>query len=403
MSSKRFAASILGAALFGWLLAVTLPDLGWLSVLTSILQTTYLAALKMIVVPLIFFSLMSGVLKLRQAGSLGRLGSVTLLYYFTTSAIAITIGLVIVFFIHPWTDYPPIGKIAADHVSLISSDEAGFSATIGNLLKALFSNPFAALAELNILGILMAALLFGVAAAMTLPEDSPVPRFIDDTTQVVYRVAGWVISLLPVGLFAIAYQLTQQINYETFVSLAHFALVVIGATLFHGLVVLPLIAWVTTGRNPIAFLSRVFQPMMTAFITSSSAATLPLTIKTAQEQLELNPAKSAFVLPLGATINMDGTALFEGIAVIFLAYMFGVELDGLAIVVVFLVTMLASAGAPGIPSGSMAGLQVVLLAVGIPLEAIALVLLIERPLDTIRTAINVEGDLVGALVVDRWT
>ena len=143
--------------------------------------------------------------------------------------------------------------------------------------------------------------------------------------------------------------------------------------------------------------------MMTAFITSSSAATLPLTIKTAQEQLELNPAKSAFVLPLGATINMDGTALFEGIAVIFLAYMFGVALDGLAIVVVFLVTMLASAGAPGIPSGSMAGLQVVLLAVGIPLEAIALVLLIERPLDTIRTAINVEGDLVGALVVDRWT
>ena len=150
-------------------------------------------------------------------------------------------------------------------------------------------------------------------------------------------------------------------------------------------------------------LQQASQAMFTAFVTSSSAATLPVSIATAEDKLGVDAAKAAFVLPLGATVNMDGTALFEGIAVVFLAYMFNVPLDGTTLVVVFLVAMLASAGAPGIPSGSMAGLQTVLLAVGIPLEAIALILLIERPLDTVRTAVNVEGDLVGALIAQRCT
>ncbi|NKB97968.1 MAG: cation:dicarboxylase symporter family transporter [Pseudomonadales bacterium] len=402
MTSKWFAAAIIGGAVFGWLLAVNFADVAWLNALTQIIQSTFLAALKMIVAPLIFFSLLSGVMQLREAGSLGRLGGVTLLYYLSTSAIAILVGLGIVFFIHPWTDYPPLQGIPTADITFIDT-EAGFAATISNLLLALFANPFAALAELNILGILTAALLFGLAAAIVLPKDSNFPSVVSDITLIVYRIAGWVIATLPLGLFAIAFQLTSKIDVTTFISLAHFALVVVGATLFHGLVVLPLIVWLVGGMNPIHFLTHAFQAMVTALITSSSAATLPISIQTAQEKLAVSRPKAAFVLPLGATINMDGTALFEGIAVIFLAYMFGVPLDTFAIIVVFLVTMLAAAGAPGIPSGSMAGLQTVLLAVGIPLEAIALVLLIERPLDTIRTAINVEGDLVGAVVVEKWT
>ena len=171
---------------------------------------------------------------------------------------------------------------------------------------------------------------------------------------------------------------------------------VFAATLFHGLIVLPAIAWLASDMNPLQFLRAVSQPMITALFTSSSAATLPLSMSTAQTKLGVDRARSAFVLPLGATANMDGTALFEGIAAVFLAYMFGVEL-GATGVAIFLVAMLSSVGAPGIPSGSMAGMQMVLLAVGIPLEAIGLLLLIERPLDTFRTAVNVEGDLVGCL------
>jgi len=212
-----------------------------------------------------------------------------------------------------------------------------------------------------------------------------------------------VITTLPLGLFAITYQLTERMDVGTLTSLGQFAGVVFGATAVHGLIVLPLIAWLLGGTSPIKLAKAIAQPMLTALVTSSSAATLPLSMTTAEEKLGVDRSKAAFVLPLGATINMDGTALFEGIAVIFLAYMFSVPIDSGSVIMVFLITMLASAGAPGIPSGSMAGLQVILLAVGIPLEAIGLLLLIERPLDTFRTAVNVEGDLIGTLIAQRWS
>lgn len=142
--------------------------------------------------------------------------------------------------------------------------------------------------------------------------------------------------------------------------------------------------------------------MIVAFSTSSSSSTLPVTIQTAERELSVDPKVSSFVLPLGATINMDGTALFEALAAIFLAYLYGIELSTILIVTVFFMAMVASIGAPGMPSASMAGMQMVLLAIGVPLEAIAILLVVERPLDTIRTSLNVEGDIVGALVVNRY-
>jgi len=174
-------------------------------------------------------------------------------------------------------------------------------------------------------------------------------------------------------------------------------------TMIHGGIVLPAIAWFLGGRSPREFFSNVSRPLLVAFSTSSSSATLPVSMQACEEDLKVSNSVSSFVLPLGATMNMDGTALFEAIAAVFLAYLFGVELSTVAIVTVFLMAMVASIGAPGMPSASMAGMQMVLLAVGIPLEAIAILLVIERPLDTIRTAVNVEGDLVGSLVVDRFT
>jgi Na+/H+-dicarboxylate symporter len=185
--------------------------------------------------------------------------------------------------------------------------------------------------------------------------------------------------------------------------LFQFALLVVVITLVHGLVVLPLIAWLATGRTPINLLRQIARPMIVAFSTSSSAATLPVSMKTCEEELGVNKSVSSFVLPLGATMNMDGTALFEAMAAVFLAYLYGIELSNVALITIFLMSMVASIGAPGMPSASMAGMQMVLLAVGIPLEAIAILLVIERPLDTIRTAVNVEGDIIGTLVVSRFT
>lgn len=409
MNSRWFAPLIFAAAVLGWLAAVALPDVVWLDQLTQLLRTAFFSALKMVIAPLIFFSLIAGVMQLRASRQMGRLGSVTVAYYLTTTGIAVIIGLIVVLFYHPWTAFPPLiddpsvlGDVTAQSARLIDPGDGSTFNLLNNLLQRMLINPFNALAEMNVLGILVGAILVGLAAAITLPTDSALPKIFDELAQVTYKLAGWVLTTLPIGLFAITFQLAQKIDFTTLAALGQLAGVVFGATLFHGLVVLPTIAWLVSGKNPLQFLQAVSQPMITALFTSSSAATLPLSMKTAQEHLGVDQARSAFVLPLGATANMDGTALFEGIAAVFLAYMFGVDLGTTGVIAIFLVAMLSSVGAPGIPSGSMAGMQMVLLAVGIPLEAIGLLLLIERPLDTFRTAVNVEGDLVGCLVAKRF-
>ncbi len=404
MNSRWFAPLLVLGALLGWLSATMFGGTAWLDDLTLLLQTSFLAALRMIIVPLIFFSLLTGILQLRGTRSMGRLGGVTVAYYALTSAIAISLGLVVVFFIHPWTAYPPLTELPEVTTTLLDAEQDGsVLGILQNLLSSMLTNPFTAMADVNILGVLTTAILFGLAAAVSLPEDSKWPDMLSEVTQLIYTCARWILTTLPVGLFAIAYQLTGRIDTDTLASLGQFALVVFGATAVHGLIVLPLLAWLLGGVSPARLARALGQPMLTALLTSSSAATLPLSMTAAEEKLGVARNKAAFVLPLGATINMDGTALFEAIAVVFLAYMFSVPLDAGDIIAVFLMTMLVSAGAPGIPSGGMTGLQVILLSVGIPLEAIGLVLLIERPLDTFRTAVNVEGDLIGSAVAQRWS
>ncbi|MEF1219577.1 cation:dicarboxylase symporter family transporter, partial [Photobacterium damselae] len=166
--------------------------------------------------------------------------------------------------------------------------------------------------------------------------------------------------------------------------------------------VLPSIAKLATGISFKKLFRALSAPMAMAFATSSSSATLPLSMQTAENELDISQSTSSMVLPLGSIMNMDGTALFEGVAAIFLAQLYGIDLGTTGLIMIFIMAMVSSIGAPGMPSGSMSGMQLVMLAAGIPLEAIAILLLIERPLDTFRTAVNVEGDLIAALVVDKW-
>ena len=397
--------AVLVAAAIGWALG-QLDSSGSLGDAMALLQTLFLAALKMIVAPLIFFSLLAGILRLRAAAEFGRLSAVTLIYYFCTTAIAITLGLTAVYWIHPWTAVPPPANLGAVTASFGAEDVAftqpqSLLDLLAALIRRMFVNPFAALAELNILGIVTVAALLGLALLAALPKDSRLPALINDITAVFYRLAGWVIWLVPAGVVAVAYRLTGQADAELLRGLLSFALLVVAMTLAHGIVVLPTAAWLAGACQPLRFVRHVASPFVVALATSSSAATLPVSFRAARS-LQVSDTNASFVLPLGATINMDGTALFEGIAAVFLAYLFGVELGALGIATVFFVAMISSIGAPGIPSGSMAAMQMVLLAVGIPLEGIAILLLVERPLDAIRTAVNVEGDLTGALVVQRF-
>ena len=401
MSSKYFALYVLAGALLGLLAANFLPSWAWLNESTLIVKTIYLNALKMVVVPLIFFSLLSGVLNLKKSRNLSQVGGYTLSYYFSTTAIATLIGLTIVLIFNPWTDVTPIKVEFQNDVALITESDGSLKSVVLNLLDKMLVNPFSALSDYNILGVLTFAILFGLALTKNLPADSQLPSLIEQLSGAIYQLTSWVIRLLPIGIFAITFQLANSINLETLTALGELAVVVFLATLFHGLIILPLIAWLLGGIAPQTLFANIIQPLITALSTSSSAATLPISMDTAQKKLGVSPEISSVVLPLGATINMDGTALFEGVAAVFLAQMFGIPLDPITITTIFLVAMMASIGAPGVPSGSMAGMQLVLLSIGIPLEAIALLLMIERPLDTFRTAVNVEGDLVGSLFVSK--
>ena len=311
----------------------------------------------------------------------------------------------------PWTGIPPAPELAhaAKPVSMIQPGDDSIVHVLGQLLSLALTNPFKALVNLNILGIVTNAFLIGIAIVLALPKESPVYLLVEHINEVIFLVLGWVIRILPVGIFAILFDFTVKVHVGggestgVLKQLLEFGTLVICLTIIHGALVLPAIAWLLAGRSPRYLFPRILRPLIVAFSTSSSSATLPVSMKTCEEDLGVSNSVASFVLPLGATMNMDGTALFEAVAAVFLAYLFGVHLSSVAIVTVFLMAMVSSIGAPGMPSASMAGMQMVLLAVGIPLEAIAILLVIERPMDTIRTAVNVEGDLIGSLVVERFT
>ena len=409
---KNLTVQILIAAVVAAIGARLFGDSSWLTSPTPFYDTilmikvAFLAALKMLIAPMIFFSLISGISNIGNVVRLRRLGGVTVLYYMGTTGLAIVLGLIAVFWIHPWEAYPPAleSSLVFSESRMIDPGSDSLIAILKQILVMAFANPFHALVNLNIIGIVTSAILLGLAMVITLKPESPVFSIVRDLNQIIMTVLSWIIRLLPIGIFAIIFDfslrlsISDEFSQDFLTQLLQFSVLVTGLTLFHGFVILPLVAWMTTGQHPVRLVRSIAQPLLVAFSTSSSAATLPVSMKTAQEKLGVSQSVSSFVLPLGATMNMDGTALFEAVAAIFLAYLYGIELSTLMVITVFLMAMISSIGAPGMPTASMSGMQIVLLAVGIPLEAIAILLIIERPLDTFRTTVNVQGDLIGTLV-----
>ncbi|MDH3509699.1 MAG: dicarboxylate/amino acid:cation symporter [Gammaproteobacteria bacterium] len=406
------------AGILGYVSALLFGDPDWAKTdappafyeLILLLKTTFLALLKMLVAPIIFFSLIGGLLSIGDANRLKTLGSVTILYYVSTTFIAICIGLTAVFFVHPWVgnvEQITIEKLAESTTyvaptQFIDQNSDSLVRVIQQLLATAFTNPFAALADLNILGIATTAFMLGLALLLAVPAESPLVTAIRHINQMLNKLVHWVIFTTPFGLYAIIFEITLKSGGTLLNSLLGFCAVVVGGTLLHGLVILPLIAKLFAGVGPREFFSKASKPLMVAFATASSSATLPFSMQASEEELGVSKTVSGFVFPLGATMNMDGTALYEGIAAVFLAYLFGIDLSTTAMITVFFMAMVSSIGAPGMPSGSMAGMQMVLLGAGIPLEAIGILLVVERPLDTIRTAVNVEGDMIGALVTQHY-
>lgn len=405
---KSLPSQLLIAALVAWSMVQVLPissefvQSSWFQ-LIMMFKTTYIGLLKMVVGAVVLLSLLQGITSIGSTVKLKSLGAKTIAFYSLTSILAISLGLGVSLSLPPWPQLIDPNTVAlGSNVTLIDSSSSSGGAIVEKLFKMALVNPFQALATTNLLGIVVFALLFGIALLATLPEKHPVFEVINGLNHSLNRLVSAIIKLAPLAVFAIVFEFTLKSGNALFGELARFALLVFTLTLIHGVIVLPSIAKLATGISFKKLFRTLSAPMAMAFATSSSSATLPLSMQTAENELDISQSTSSMVLPLGSIMNMDGTALFEGVAAIFLAQLYGIDLGTTGLIMIFIMAMVSSIGAPGMPSGSMSGMQLVMLAAGIPLEAIAILLLIERPLDTFRTAVNVEGDLIAALVVDKW-
>jgi len=339
--TKNLTFWVFAGGVLGYIAALVGGDPGWASdparpaffAFILLVKTTFLALLRMLVAPVIFFSLIGGLLSIGDAHRLKTLGGVTMLYYLGTTIVAICIGLTVVFFIHPWVgtvERLTIEALAGDPFGampqFIDTGTGSIIRVLTNLLAAAFTNPFAALAELNILGIATNAFILGLALLLAVPQDSPLITGVHHINRLLHKVLSWVILITPLGIFAILFDVTLKSGGSLMNSLLGFSAVVVGGTLLHGLVVLPLIARYLGGVGPLEFFRKAAKPLMVAFATASSAATLPVSMQVCEDELGVSKTVSGFVFPLGATMNMDGTARYEGIAAVFLAYLLGVDL-----------------------------------------------------------------------------
>jgi len=363
----------------------------------------FLNLLKMILIPLVFTSIAVGIANLRAHAQMDRVWKLSMLYYIGTTALSIILGLIVVNIFKPGLGL----EIETLKAAMASSTNNPIAMTLPqfaeNFIFNLFQNPIAAMASGNILPTIIFAIFIGIAIVMAGEKAKVFIGFLNDFFELIMIIVGWIMRILPFGLMALLIELIASQDLVIFLALGKFMLVVIGATLFHGLITLPLVLVLITKSNPVVFFRGIREALITAVSTSSSSATLPITLRCVKDKLNVDKDVAGFVLPLGATINMDGTALYEAVAALFVANLVGIELNIIQQMIVFFAAMVAAIGAPGIPSAGLVTLMVVFQSVGLPVEAIAILIPIDRPLDALRTAVNVEGDTIGCMVVQKFT
>lgn len=364
--------------------------------------TLFLRALNMIIVPLILCSIISGVASVGNAENLGRIGLKTMGYYMATTLLAIVTGLLLVNLIKPG-----VGSELkfADTPEGITQSADSFGDT---LLHIIPTNIFEAMSQGQMLSIIFFAILFGFFITKTEEKNQTfLLRFFDSSTDVIMKITLFVIRFTPLGVFGIVVKVvSEQIQmgnnlWDVFARMGWYMLSVILGLLIHGLFTLPLSVYLLGKANPIKHLRNMTTPLLTAFSTSSSNATLPLTMEAVEHKDGVSQKIAAFTLPLGATVNMNGTALYECVAVMFIAQAYGIELSFVQQIIVVFTALLAAVGSAGIPMAGLVMMTIVLKAVNLPLEGIGLILAVDRILDMFRTTINVYGDTCGAVIVAK--
>ena len=384
---KKYEAKIVQASKYN----AYLPYVSWMGEL-------FMRALRMIIVPLILTSIISGVANIGNADNLGRLGIKTMLYYMITSALAILVGLFFVNIIKPG-----IGVDIGLSSTVENFDTGGvsFSDTLMNIVP---TNIFKSFVEGHMLSIIFFSILFGFF--ITRVADTFrifLTNFFNSAFEVMMKLTNFIIKFTPLGILGIVAVVVAETTDlgSLAASLGSYMLTVLIALTFHSLVTLPLIVKFVFGANPLAHFKAMRSALMTAFSTSSSGATLSLTMSSVNEKSGVSNKISSFTLPLGATINMDGTALYELVAVFFIAQAYGIELSFIETIIVIATALLASIGAAGIPMAGLIMMTIILTAVGLPLEGVGLIISVDRLLDMFRTSVNVWSDSCGAVVIAK--
>jgi len=399
----------LGAGL--WVNLSVGPETQWVQDLTTNVTgpigQIFLGLLFMLVLPLLFSAIVVGVSEMGDLSALGRIGWKTLLLTIVVSAIAVVIGLVAVNAFQPGAGIDPavasqlLEQYAEGAQGIVESAPA--SVNLGQFFLDLVPrNVFGAAANNQVLPLMVFAVFFGVGLVMVRSKATDqLQQVITGIFEVMMKLLSVVITLAPIAVACLMFNLAALFGWDLLARLAAFAGVAIGAMAVHMFVVYPLLVSTLGGKNPLSFFKQVREPMVMAFSTASSNATLPVSLRAAETELKLPRKISRFVLTVGATANQNGTALFEGVTVLFLAQFFGIPLSLDQQLVVMLVCILGGIGTAGVPAGSLPVIAMILAMVGIPAEGIGLILGVDRLLDMCRTTLNVTGDLVLAQVVSR--
>jgi Na+/H+-dicarboxylate symporter len=407
ISQISLNAQILLGAAGGILLGLGISTSGSESAVTQaalyaagLVGALFIDLLKMVMIPLVFTSIAVGVANLRAHRQMHRVWKATLGFFVISMMIAIMLGLAAANIFRPGDGLQL--AMFQDAIQEFQTRQMPLSEFFAQFFGSLFQNPVTALAKGNVLAVVVFALLLGIALVIGGERYKNILVLLQELLELMLMLVGWIMRLAPLGIMALLLKLAATQDIALLGTLAEFVMLVVGTTLLHGVVILPLILYLVTRITPIRFWRGAREALITAFATSSSSATLPVTLRCVEQHLHVKRDIAGFVVPLGATLNMDGTALYEAAAALFIANLAGIELNLAQQMIVFVTAMIASMGAPGIPSAGMVTMVMVLQSVGLPAEAIAILMPVDRFLDTFRTAVNVEGDMVGSLVVQKW-
>lgn len=410
LHTRILLGGLLGAVagIVAYLTARDSPGLqSFITYVTGPIGRIFLNLLFMLVIPLIFSALVLGVAGMGDPRALGRIGVKSLLYTICVSAIAVLIGITLVNVLRPGDAISPELKqrlevVAAQRVATQAAPAAPPKSGIDMLVDIVPRNPVKSAAEGDMLGVMFFSLMVGIGLALVrTPAALRFQEAVEGLLDISMRLIDMVIAFAPIGVAALLFNLTAQLGYDVLGQLARYVGVVLLALAIHQLVVYSLAVRVLGGMSPLAFFKGIQEAMVTAFSTSSSNATLPTALRVAEENLRLPPNVSRFVLTIGATMNQNGTALFEGVTVLFLAQFYGIPLTLTQQAMVVGICILGGIGTAGVPSGSIPVVAMILGLVGIPPEGIGLILGVDRLLDMCRTVLNVSGDLAAAVVVSR--